>query len=74
MIDIGDYLHASLMYRDKKSFYDTDGWLETGYTITEKQLREKQTSILIGEILIVEDKWDWLSMVVPLIIMERILR
>ena len=42
MIDIGDYLHASLMYRDKgKRFYDTDGWLETGYTITEIQLTEK---------------------------------
>lgn len=42
MIDIGDYLNSSLMYRDKeKRFYDMDGYIETGYTVTEQQKREK---------------------------------
>lgn len=42
MIDIGDYLGASLIYRDnEKRFYDTDGYMETGYTVTEQQKREK---------------------------------
>lgn len=42
MIDIGDYLHASLFYRDnEKRFYDLDGYLRTGYRVTPLQTNGK---------------------------------